>query len=168
MVELLYKSKDFESKFIECMDIYQSFYWATAWAGHGFEAYELLLREEYRSKIKVLATGVYDYKGTIKTSKEFIKNFKDVEGVLLIGKIMNSKGKNPLHSKEYLFYNDNDHWEAFIGSANFTKAGFTTNYEAVLHFDQDSGNIDEMMQFFTDTLPSLAKLHKSTVDRLLN
>lgn len=167
MIELLYKSGDFERKFIECMNSYQSYYWATGWAGHGFKAYELLLREEYRSKIKVLATGVYDLAGTTKTSKDFIRNFKDVEGVHLIGYIEKSKGRNPLHSKEYLFYTDGSHWEAFIGSANFTKAGFTTNYEAVLHFDQDSGSIDEMMRFFTKELPTLQTLTNSTVKRLV-
>lgn len=170
MIELLYKSGDFEDKFIECMKKYQSYYWATGWAGHGFRAYELLLQEEYRSKIKVLATGVYDTNGYTKTSKTFMKSFIDTDGVYFIGYVEPEKlkGMNPLHSKEYLFYTDDFHWELFIGSANFTKAGFCTNYEAVLHINQDSGEINEIMPFFKDKDNLLFHtLTKSRIIRLI-
>lgn len=154
MIELLYKKGAFEEKFLECMKKYESYYWATAWAGSGkkFDAYQLLLQDEYKSRIKVLAIGVYDQDGYKKTSTEFIKNFMNTDGVYFIGYIDNEKhkGMNPLHAKEYLFYTDDSHWEAFIGSANFTQNGFNKNHEAVLHFDQKSGNINEIMSFFND------------------
>lgn len=149
MINLLYKNSDFEAKFIECMEKYDHYYWATAWSGHGFHAYELLKKN--KSKIAVLATGVYGTDGYAKTSKEFMGEFIGTKGVYFLGYIDRNKykGMNPLHSKEYLFYTDDAHWEIFIGSANFTNAGFHNNHEAVLHFDQDSGNIEEIMPFFT-------------------
>lgn len=157
MIEFIYDSQKYENTFIRCMNDYDEYYWATSWCGDNFHAYQTLLNN--KSKIKLLATGAYDNDGHPIISKEFIANFWEKGGAVhILGKIKwetgnkYGKGTNPIHTKVYIFYSDEKNFEGFIGSANFTKNGFENYYEAMIHFNQDSVNNQQLRSLFEKVL----------------
>lgn len=108
-----------KSEFVRLMKEYQHYYWMVAWAGKPFALTEELCK--HAGKIKEIAIGLHFYQ----THPNFIERFLSTPAVRYM-----AISSGTFHPKVYLFANDQNDWEAFIGSANFTNAAFHTNNEA--------------------------------------
>jgi HKD family nuclease len=89
------------------------------------------LLAEHRDKIEQLTVGVHFYQ----THPDFIAEFLDHDGVRFV---MNPSGV--FHPKLYMFELPKGRWECVTGSANFTKAAFTSNAEVAVHFTEEDHN----------------------------
>ena len=120
--QLKYINDPFELRieFSRLMQEFGNYYWMVAWAGKMFPYSEELLNNAH--KIKQLVVGLHYFH----THPTFIEAFNPVPEVRFI----KSSSRIFLHSKVYLFMNDNSNWEVLIGSPNFTKAALNNNNEA--------------------------------------
>ncbi len=98
---------------------YNSFYWATAWAGVGSKHFDNLLAN--KEKIKKVVVGIHFYQ----THPDFIETFMGNKNIQFV-----NQPQGTFHPKLYLFHNTDNDWEILIGSSNFTKEGFSKNTEA--------------------------------------
>ncbi|MBW1792016.1 MAG: phospholipase D family protein [Deltaproteobacteria bacterium] len=120
-MRLLTSNKKITEEFKRLMSAYSEYYWASAWAGVGFDCFTELKRNE--EKIRRIVVGTqFD-----QTHPEFIENFMSHKNVRFKKQVTGT-----FHPKIYLFKDYNDNWELLIGSMNFTSAGFDKNTEAML------------------------------------
>jgi hypothetical protein len=103
------------------MTAYEKYYLMVAWAGAPFELTRALIDNE--ENITKLVVGLHFYQ----THPDFIDLFN---GHAQCRFIKNTSGT--FHPKVYLFANDENNWEAIVGSANFTNAAYSINSEACL------------------------------------
>lgn len=68
-IQLLHNSEQHRAAFEKLMRRYERFYWAVAWAGSGFNEYQLLLKNSH--KIAKIVVGTHFYQ----THPDFIFNF---------------------------------------------------------------------------------------------
>ncbi|MEJ1934956.1 phospholipase D family protein, partial [Nostoc sp. NIES-2111] len=100
---------------------YDQFYWAVAWAGNPNRFLSEELKEEIREKFCKVVVGIH---GGF-TSPEFLEYYIDKV------KYFEEKRDSIFHPKQYLFLKDNTA-ALWIGSINFSNAGFKANQEAAL------------------------------------
>jgi hypothetical protein len=128
-VRLLEDSPQIERELIRLMRKYHRYDWAVAWAGSGFSAADELLR--HRDRIGRICVGLHFYQ----THPDFLRAHCSDEKVRFV---LATDGV--FHPKIFYFANEDGHWEAIVGSANFTSGGLGSNSEAaILVTDQDEG-----------------------------
>ncbi len=133
-MKLIADSRKLEEEFIRLQNSYNKYYWLTAWASASSSVFEKL--SENKEKIEKIVVGIHFYQ----TDPDFIEEFLDTKNVKYI---MQPSGT--FHPKIFLFYNSDNDWEAIIGSANFTKAAFSTNTEASLLINSKDNNSDKVL-----------------------
>ncbi|MBI4567392.1 MAG: phospholipase D family protein [Planctomycetes bacterium] len=115
--------------FRECIEFAVRIDGAVAWAGVGFEGYDLLW--QHRHKIRRLLVGIHFFQ----THPDFVEEFLNLDTVRFV---LRSDGI--FHPKVFCFHYRNDSWKCIVGSANLTRSAFETNDEAaVLIESNDSG-----------------------------
>lgn len=134
-MKLLTTTREIEKEFKRLIKTYPEFYWASAWAGVGFDCFNELKRN--KGKIKKIVIGTV----SDNTNPDFIKTFMKTKNVRFI----KNQRKGTFHPKIYLFQNSQGNWEMLIGSMNFTKGGFFDNTEvlALITRSDDKDNIYE-------------------------
>ena len=100
---------------------YKTISFASAWASANSKAFKVLMKN--KNKINKIVVGIHFYQTNPNFIEEFINNDK-------VKFITNPSGI--FHPKMYIFSNDDNNWEALIGSANFTKAAFEKNTETMI------------------------------------
>jgi len=139
------KDTELRSSFKNLITKYNHCCICVAWASQDSEVMELL--DKYHSKVEKMIVGLdfcqTDYKFIVDhLSKRAIRYFTaEHDGVF--------------HPKMYLFYDDENHWRAIVGSANLTYNGFSVNQEACMIVgDEDNGSKASFhaMLDFTDRL----------------
>jgi hypothetical protein len=128
-MKLIINQTDLEKEFKRLTKQYQTFYWATAWAGINSKPFEDLIT--YESKIKQVVVGIHFYQTHPDFIFTFIKN-KNVHYIL--------QPEGTFHPKIYLFSNSESDWEIIIGSGNFTNGAFNTNKEAAILVSNNDNN----------------------------
>jgi HKD family nuclease len=130
---------------------------AVAWANPGEAEAKVFQRQSKKICKMYVGTSFWH------TDPDFIKAYIDHPGCRFI------KHENEVfHPKVYLFEHANGKWDGVIGSANFTRAAFTSNQEVMIHWnDQDLGaeaareTLDKIFESF-DGLP---RFDSSTLHR---
>jgi hypothetical protein len=120
-MKLITDQTNLEKEFLRLTKKYQSFYWATAWAGINSKPFEDLKTKEH--KIKKVVVGIHFYQTHPDFIQRFLKN-KNVHYIL--------QPEGTFHPKIYLFTNSESDWELLVGSGNFTNGAFITNREATV------------------------------------
>lgn len=136
-------STELTHEFKRLLHQYNNYYWMVAWAGDRFPLTEALSTN--KQKIKKIVVGLHFYQ----THPSFIEEFNSHPSVKFI-----KTTSGVFHSKVYLFSNSNNHWEALIGSANFTNAGFNTNNEACILINSGNNNAN----MYSDITNSIEKI----------
>ena len=114
-----------------------------AWASQESEVMELL--DKYHSKVKKMIVGL-DLR---QTDYRFIEQNLTRKAV----RYYTAKHDGVFHPKMYLFYDDEKHWRAIVGSANLTYNGFSVNQEVCVVVgdnDKDSKSVFHSMLDFID------------------
>lgn len=130
-MKFIEKDTELRSSFKSLITQYNRCCICVAWASQDSEVMELL--DEYHSKVKKMIVGLdfcqTDYKFIVDhLSNSAIRYFTD-------------EHKGVFHPKMYLFYDDDKHWRAIVGSANLTYNGFSVNQEACMIVgDEDNGS----------------------------
>lgn len=151
----------FANRFLECMKSYNSYYWLIAFATAGNEEcsktystiYNTLL--DHKDNISKMYVGLMNYI----TGSDFIDEFADCPNVDFV------KSKSPkagIHSKCYWFYNSDDDWCAFVGSANLTEKGFTSNVEVMMEFSSKDHNAQSVLNELNELFFNFYKKYGST------
>lgn len=123
---------------------YKNISFGVAWASANTDAFFLLIQNT--SKIRNGTIGTHFYQTDPDVLDYFI-NSKIVKFII--------KPEGIYHPKVYLFWDDDQNWEAIIGSANFTEAAMTKNEELNVLIGQEDGNY----------LSNLKKIIKSYFDQ---
>lgn len=125
------KNSELKSSFKDLITQYDNCCICVAWASLESEVIELL--NKYSSKVKQMIVGL-DFG---QTDDKFIEHYLSKRAV----RYFTAKHYGVFHPKMYLFYNDEKHWRAIVGSANLTYNGFSVNQEAcMLVGDNDAGS----------------------------
>lgn len=114
-----------------CMQSFDQYWWAVAWATHHAPEFKFLI--DNKNKIKKIVVGTHFYQ----TSPEFIEPFINSNAVRFV-----TAGKGVFHPKVYLFQNQNKKWCVIIGSPNYTKAAFGNNVELAVMYSSEDALID--------------------------
>lgn len=115
--KLIANGAELDSEFQRLMKEHKEFHWATAWAGL---PPSLPFLRNMAHKIKKIVVGLHFHQTHPDFMREFIKN-RSIRYVM--------KFDGVFHPKLYLFYSSDSNWEFLIGSANYTNAAFTGNFE---------------------------------------
>jgi len=124
---LITKPTALTKQFLILLGQYPEYYFATAWAGLPEEVSVELLANSGR--IKQFVVGIHFYQ----TDPEFFSRFMHVKGLRAI-----LQPSGTFHPKIFLFFRDKENWALLMGSANLTKAAFSTNTEATIFIDSSS------------------------------
>lgn len=120
-MEILTTPSEIEKKTCSLMDKYKIISFASAWASANSKVFKVLMKN--KNKINKIIVGIHFYQTNPNFIEEFINNDK-------VKFITNPSGI--FHPKIYMFSNDDNEWEALVGSANFTKAAFEKNTETMI------------------------------------
>lgn len=143
MAQFLSDNKQLIAEFQRLCTTYKHYMWATAWAGDADSVVGKLLRKHV-ARIEKLVVGLHFYQ----TSPNFIDEFMSFPSVRFY-----PQTDETFHPKVYLFYDDSEHWEALVGSSNFTRHGFSKNIEAnVLLSQADGGDIFKQIKNFVESI----------------
>lgn len=127
-MKLITTAKGLDSNLQRLIKTYSHISFGVAWASASTKPYELLLKHENKIRAGVIGTHFYQTHPDVLDS--FIQS-KTVKFVL--------QPKGVFHPKVYLFLNDH-HWEAIIGSANFTAGAMGENTELCTLLSQEDGD----------------------------
>ena len=142
-MKLITEPLDLQREFIRLTKAYPKLLWSVAWAGG--ESKPLAALKAASTKIERVIVGLHFYQ----THPDFIAAFRTHPGVRFI-----KQPSGVFHPKVYLFYQDPQHWELLVGSANFTMSAFSVNMEATMLVssrDEDSGTIFHEVRALIDT-----------------
>lgn len=129
-MKILETSKLIEREFCKLFNRHKSLSMAVAWASVGFEAFDLVVSQKEKIVRAVIGTHFYQ------THPKFIAQFVGDNKV----KFMDA-GAELFHPKIYIFQTSAEDWAVIIGSANFTRAGFTANDEvSMVFYSKDDPN----------------------------
>lgn len=120
-MEILTTPSEIEKKTCSLMNKYKIISFASAWASANSKAFKVLMKN--KNKINKIVVGIHFYQTNPNFIEEFINNDK-------VKFITNPSGI--FHPKMYMFSNNDNDWEALVGSANFTKAAFEKNTETMI------------------------------------
>jgi hypothetical protein len=134
-MNILTKPLDLTQKFLELLDKYPHYYFATAWAGLPSKVSDKLF--DNSDRIRKLTVGIHFYQ----TDPEFFKKFM---GINTIRAILQPAGT--FHPKLYLFWESDKNWTLLIGSANFTNAAFSVNTEATMLIESSDATLSTLIQ----------------------
>lgn len=140
-MKILCKPKDITSTLVCLIDDYNYFRWSVAWASNGFPLFDKLI--EHSDRVAQLVVGIHFYQ----TSPGFIEAFLHHPAARFV---LQTSGT--FHPKIYLFENDAADWACVIGSANFTKAAFSGNCEAVVYFNSSEPNAAALYRYIRTTV----------------
>ena len=132
-MKLITDQTNLEIEFLRLTKKYQSFYWATAWAGINSKPFDDL--KIFEQKINKVVVGIHFYQ----THPGFIETFLDNKKVRYV-----LQPDGTFHPKIYLFTNNDFEWELLVGSGNFTTAAFNTNKEATILLSHDDDPSNEL------------------------
>lgn len=121
--------------------------WAVAWASTHAPEFELLFQQ--RSKISQLTVGTHFYQ----THPDFIEAFIEHPN----GQFILSPG-GVFHPKVYYFEHEQGRWDCIVGSANFTKAGFSCNIESGIWLSENDVGATELRSKLVSALDSYKTL----------
>ena len=142
-MKILDTPKQIENEFCKQFNRHDHLSMAVAWASAGFEAFDLVISRKEKIVRAVIGTHFYQ------THPKFISKFVGDNRV----KFMDTDAEL-FHPKIYLFESSAQDWALIIGSANFTRAGFTANNEVSILLNSE------------DDPDSTVKLKiESTIDR---
>lgn len=132
-MKLITTSKELVAEFVELIEEFDSFYWASAWASINHKAFEKLLAK--RKSIRKIVVGIHFYQ----THPGFIEPFIDDNSVRFV-----EQPSGVFHPKIYLFENPRFDWKLIVGSANFTKSAFSKNLEASVLISKHDVNANDV------------------------
>ena len=139
------KDTELRSSFKNLITQYAHCRICVAWASQDSEVMEIL--DEYHSKVEKMIVGL-DF---CQTDYKFIVNHLSKRAI----RYFTAEHDGVFHPKMYLFYDDENHWKAIVGSANLTYNGFSVNQEACMIVgdeDNDSKATFHAMLDFVDKL----------------
>lgn len=120
-MKIIINSKELTDELCLAIEQYRAVRFAVAWASANHRVFQLLKKN--KNKIVRSTVGL----NFEQTHPDFIKIFiKDHEKIKFIKKEI-----GVFHPKIYFFYNSENDWKLFIGSANFTKSALSDNDEVV-------------------------------------
>jgi len=120
-MDILTTSDEIEKKICSLIGKYQIISFASAWASANSKAFKVLMKN--KNKINKIVVGIHFYQ----TNPNFIEEFLNNDKVKFI-----TNPSSIFHPKIYMFLNNDNDWEALVGSANFTKAAFEKNTETMI------------------------------------
>lgn len=120
-MRFIYKSTELNDEFSRLLIQYRQYYWSVAWATSKSPFFNKLIQN--KSNIQKLLVGIHFYQ----THPDFIQEFLNFQNARFI-----QQPAGTFHPKVYVFYNSDSDWEILLGSANFTKEGFSNNTEATV------------------------------------
>ena len=123
-MRILSTCKELTQELSTAITEYKTIRFSVAWASANHDVFRLLTTKNNLKKIFASTVGLHFEQ----THPDFIKIFlKEETRVKFI------KKKNGIfHPKIYLFYNNENDWKAFIGSANFTYSALNDNDEVMV------------------------------------
>ena len=132
MAKIIIDNRDLIAHFESACKRYNKISFVTAWAGIHPVIDKLF---ENIHKIKNSVVGLHFYQ----TSPDFINRFSVTRNIQY-NKRMST---DVFHPKAYLFYNNENEWEAIVGSSNLTGGGFGRNIECnvFMSSNEDSNDI---------------------------
>ena len=131
-MEVLTTSDGIEKKICSLIGKYQIISFASAWASANSKAFKVLMKN--KNKINKIVVGIHFYQ----TNPNFIEEFLNNDKVKFI-----TNPSGIFHPKIYMFLNNDNDWEALVGSANFTKAAFEKNTETMICISNKDINAEE-------------------------
>ena len=131
-MEVLTTSDEIEKKICSLIGKYQIISFASAWASANSKAFKVLMKN--KNKINKIVVGIHFYQ----TNPNFIEEFLNNDKVKFI-----TNPSGIFHPKIYMFLNNDNDWEALVGSANFTKAAFEKNTETMICISNKDINAEE-------------------------
>jgi HKD family nuclease len=127
-MKLITTAKHLEENLKRLIKSYSHISFGVAWASASTKPYELLLRNQ--SKIRTGIIGIHFYQTHPDVLDTFVQS-RTVKFVL--------QPKGVFHPKAYLFWSGH-HWEAIIGSANFTAGAVGENTELCTLLSHEDGD----------------------------
>jgi len=118
--------QDLELTIRGLIDRHEELQWAVAWGSMGPLAKHML---RHAAKVKRFAIGTHFHQ----TDPELLEALRDVAGV----RVVSNSSAGTFHPKIYLFRTGR-RFALVLGSPNFTRAAFGTNYEAALYIEGDT------------------------------
>jgi hypothetical protein len=115
--------RDLELTIHRLIDSHEELQWAVAWGSMGPLAEHML---RHAAKVKRFAIGTHFHQ----TDPELLEALRDVAGV----RVVSNSSDGTFHPKIYLF-RTSSRFALVLGSPNFTRAAFGTNYEAALYIE---------------------------------
>ena len=134
-MKLIANSTELVKEFSRLCRKYENYYWTIAWASTSNKFFKTL--NENKEKIKKIVVGLHFYQ----THPDFIEAFRTNNNVRFI-----KQTEGTFHPKVYLFYTNENEWEAIVGSPNFTNEAFTRNCEASMLITSDDNDSKKVLQ----------------------
>ena len=148
-MKLLTDSKEFKSTFLDLFKKCKRFSFAVAWASPIEGIFQVILQN--KRKIDKGIVGLHFYQ----TDSDFIREFIGSNKVKFF-----PLTSGTFHPKIYLFEN-NDGWTLIVGSANFTNAAFSKNYEASLMVTNNDTDAKKTLDAVVNILKEYKKKAKT-------
>jgi hypothetical protein len=127
-MKLITRNAALERELLRCLKHYSNIALATAWASADTSMFRLLCQRRQAIRRAVIGTHFYQ------THPDVVDKFIEDDDVRFM---LQTSGT--FHPKVFVFW-DASHWEAMVGSANFTKGAISSNAEAALLISQsDAG-----------------------------
>ena len=125
-MQLFVDNEEFGREIIRLVEECDLMHFAAAWASYRHDVFLSILKHKAKIKRGVIGLNYYQ------TDPDVLDEFVDDKSIHFI---MQKPGI--FHPKVYLFIKGTT-WEAFIGSANLTKAAFQYNQECMLRFSSET------------------------------
>ncbi len=148
-MKLLTDSKEFKSTFLDLFKKCKRFSFAVAWASPIEGIFQVILQN--KRKIDKGIVGLHFYQ----TDSDFIREFIGSNKVKFF-----PLTSGTFHPKIYLFEN-NDGWTLIVGSANFTNAAFSKNYEVSLMVTNNDTDAKKTLDAVVNILKEYKKKAKT-------
>lgn len=136
---------DLEKNLQRLIKSYSNISIGVAWASASTKPYELLLQHKDKIRIGVIGTHFYQ------THPDVLDDFLQSNTVKFV-----LQPKGVFHPKVYLFWS-NHHWEAIIGSANFTAGALRENTELCTLLSHEDGDHFQGLQAVIEGYAERAK-----------
>jgi hypothetical protein len=169
-MRFLRSASEIQAAFVELVQHYKHISLAVAWASEGFDGYDCFLKHADRLRRAII--GIHFFQ----TDPDFIERFLSDDRVVFI-----PQPNGVFHPKIYLFESSAADYMCLLGSANFTRGGFSLNMEACVLFgaqDDPDGSmkagIDAVFErywpigkrFTVDELNDYRALHQRAREKL--
>ena len=156
-MKLISSSSKLEKELTRCINNYKDISIAVAWASAHTAVFSALIENKKKIKKAIIGTHFYQTDPDVLLALYKTKSAKFI-----------TQPSGVFHPKVFLFQNE-DNWEAIIGSANLTRGALTKNNEVSLLIsstDVDSDTVlEDVLNQITEYFDEARYVNKTEVDR---